>query len=59
MCKSIDFRILHHIIFATFLVPIATTGHAQEGVLRVEVERKIDLDVTIEPRVLSLSHIEG
>ena len=54
MRKSMDFRILRHITFATFLVPFATTGHAQEGVLRVEVERKIDLDVTIEPQIISL-----
>ena len=55
MFPLIEFRDFRRIILAALLATFATTGHAQEGVLLFDVGRKIHLDVTIEPNVLTFS----
>lgn len=50
-----DFKIFRHISFVIFLALLATNGHAEEAVLKVDVARKINFDVTIEPPVMQFS----
>lgn len=55
MRTSIDFKILRRIILATLIIPFAANADAQEGVLQFEVERTIDIEVLIEPQIISLA----
>lgn len=52
---SRNFRPARACILAVLLSPFTSVGYAQDSVMLVEVERIIDLAVTIEPPVLTLS----
>lgn len=59
MRKAINFKAFSLVVFAILLAPLVTIANASEHVLQVDVERKINLDVTIKPRVLSFSFVKN